>query len=44
MATIAAQLRELRKLVRIPYKIKFVNRVIKESEFEKKVIYVHIWF
>jgi hypothetical protein len=43
MATIAAQLRKLRKLINIPYTIKFVDRKILESEFEEKVIYVHIW-
>jgi len=43
MATIAAQLRKLRKLINIPYTIKFVDHEICESEFEEKVIYVHIW-
>jgi hypothetical protein len=36
MATIAAQLRKLRKLINIPYTIKFVDRKILESEFEEK--------
>jgi len=43
MPTILSQLRKLQKQINIPYAIKFVNREIKEEEFEKKVIYVHIW-
>jgi hypothetical protein len=43
MATIAAQLRKLRKLINIPYTIKFVDHKIDEADFEDKVIYVHIW-
>ena len=43
MATIQAQLRKLKKQIRIPYRIKFVDREILSSEFEEKVIYVHIW-
>lgn len=43
MATISSQLRKLRKLINIPYIIKFVDYEVKEEEFEDKVIYVHIW-
>jgi hypothetical protein len=43
MATIAAQLKELRKLIRIPWKIVYVDREIKPEEFAEKTIYVHIW-
>lgn len=43
MATIAAQLKKLRKLIKIPYIIKYVDRRIEPEEFEDKVIYVHFW-
>ena len=43
MATILSQLRQLRKQINIPYRIKFVDKEVFESEFEEKVIYVHIW-
>ncbi len=43
MPTITSQLRKLQKQINIPYTIIFVDRVIKEEEFEEKVIYVHIW-
>lgn len=43
MSTIAAQLRKLEKKITIPYAIRFVDRVVDVSEFEEKVIYVHIW-
>jgi hypothetical protein len=43
MATIQSQIRELRKKIRIPWRIEFVDRKIEENEFEEKVIYVHIW-
>lgn len=43
MATISSQLRKLRKLINIPYRIEFVDYEVKEEEFEDKVIYVHIW-
>lgn len=37
------QLRKLQKQIKVPYAIQFVDREILESEFQKKVIYVHIW-
>lgn len=43
MPTIAAQLRKLEKKITIPYVIKFVDKVVDVTEFEEKVIYVHIW-
>jgi len=42
MATIAAQLRKLEKKITIPYRIRFVDKLIDPSEFEEKIIYVHI--
>jgi len=43
MPTIASQLQALKKLIKIPYKIVFVDHVVEEKDFEEKVIYVHIW-
>lgn len=43
MATIQAQLRDLRKRIRIPWRIVYVDRKIEPHEFEEKTIYVHIW-
>ena len=43
MPTISAQLKLLRKKIRIPYTIKFVDSEVKYEDFEDKVIYIHIW-
>jgi hypothetical protein len=43
MSKIASQLRELRKKIRIPWRIVYVDREILPAEFEDKTIYVHIW-
>jgi hypothetical protein len=43
MPTISAQLRALKKQINIPYSIKFVDEIIREKDFEEKIIYVHIW-
>lgn len=43
MPTIISQIKELRKLINIPYKIVFVDHEIKPEEFEEKTVYVHIW-
>ena len=43
MATIAAQLKELRKKIKIPWKIVYVDKEIIPEEFQEKTIYVHIW-
>jgi hypothetical protein len=43
MPNILSQIKELRKLIRIPWRIEYVDRVIERHEFEEKTIYVHIW-
>jgi hypothetical protein len=43
MRTIQSQIKELRKKIKIPWKIVYVNREILPEEFEQKTIYVHIW-
>ena len=43
MATIQAQIKELRKKIRIPWRIVYVDREIMPEEFQEKTIYVHIW-
>ena len=42
MATILSQLAKLRRNIYLPFEIRFVEREIKEEEFEENVIYVHI--
>lgn len=43
MPTIQAQIKELRKKIKIPWRIVYVDRVIQPNEFAEKTIYVHIW-
>lgn len=43
MATIASQIKELRKKIKIPWRVIYVDREVMDSEFEEKTIYVHIW-
>ena len=43
MATIQAQIKALRKLINIPYRIVYVDKEVDPEEFEVKTIYVHIW-
>lgn len=43
MAKILTQLKELRKKIRIPWRIIYVSREIMPYEFSEKTIYVHIW-
>ena len=43
MANIASQLSALRKLIKIPWRIVYVDKEIMPEEFEEKTIYVHIW-
>ncbi len=43
MATILAQIKELRKTIKIPWRIVYVDRKIEQNEFADKTIYVHIW-
>lgn len=43
MSKISSQIRELRKKIKIPWRILYVDREIKPTEFAEKTIYVHIW-
>jgi len=43
MGTIASQIKELRKKIRIPWRIVYVDRKIETKEFAEKTVYVHIW-
>ena len=43
MATIQAQIKELRKKINIPWRIVYVDKEIKLEDFAPKTIYVHIW-
>ena len=43
MARIASQLKDLKKQIKIPWRIVYVDRKIDPEEFEDKIIYVHIW-
>jgi hypothetical protein len=43
MATIQSQIKDLRKRIRIPWRIIYVDRKIEAEEFAEKTIYVHIW-
>jgi hypothetical protein len=43
MSRILSQLKELRKQIRIPWRIIYVNKEVMPEEFEKNTIYVHIW-
>lgn len=43
MAKIHTQIKHLRKLINVPWRIVYVHRKIEQSEFEPKTIYVHIW-
>lgn len=43
MATIREQLSTLRKQIKIPYRVEFVNRVVEPVEFVDKVVYIHLW-
>lgn len=43
MSTIQSQIKELRKKIKIPWRIVYVDRRIEISEFLEKTIYVHIW-
>jgi len=42
MQTISSQLKALRKLINIPYQIRYVDDVVLEKDWEDKVIYIHI--
>ena len=43
MPTILSQIKELRKQIKIPWRIQYVDRKIEQDEFADKIIYVHIW-
>lgn len=43
MATILSQIKELRKKIKIPWRVVYVDREILAEEFQEKTIYVHIW-
>lgn len=43
MATILSQIKELRKKIKIPWRIVYVNKEVLPQDFEEKTIYVHIW-
>lgn len=43
MQTVRSQIKDLRKKIRIPWRIVYVDRKIDPSEFLEKTIYVHIW-
>ena len=43
MASISQQIRQLKKLIVVPYQVKFVSEYVKKEDFEDKTIYIHIW-
>jgi len=43
MSKIRSQINELRKQIKIPWRMVYVDREIKPEEFKQKTIYVHIW-
>jgi hypothetical protein len=43
MPTISAQIKELRKKIKIPWRIIYVDKEIDPADFAEKTIYVHIW-
>lgn len=43
MSKIAAEIRSLRKKIKIPWRIVYVDRIVEKEDFEPKTIYVHIW-
>lgn len=42
MSTIHSQLSKLRKLINLPWEIRFVDKEVYKDEFEENVIYIHI--
>ena len=42
-AKIQTQLNALRKLIKIPWRIVYVDKEILPEDFAEKTIYVHIW-
>lgn len=43
MARLSSQIRDLRKQIKIPWRIVYVDHEIKPEEYEEKTIYIHIW-
>jgi hypothetical protein len=43
MATIQSQINALKKIIKIPWRIVYVDHEVKQEDFEPKTIYVHIW-
>lgn len=43
MATILSQIKDLRKKIKIPWRIVYVDREVPRNEWAEKTIYVHIW-
>lgn len=43
MKTILAQIKELRKVIKVPWRVVYVDHEILKEEFQEKTIYVHIW-
>lgn len=43
MSTIRAQLKQLRKQIKIPYVVRFVDEYIPKAQQAEQVIYIHIW-
>lgn len=43
MAKISDQLRQLKKQIKIPWKVKYIDYEIDEKDFEPYTIYIHIW-
>ena len=43
MPTIQAQIKELRKKIKVPWRIVYVDHEVLREDFEEKTIYVHIW-
>jgi len=43
MSKIRSQIKELRKLIKIPWRIVYVKEEVAPSDFAPKTIYVHIW-
>lgn len=41
--TILSQIKELRKKIKIPWRIVYVDKEVLSTEYEEKTIYVHIW-
>lgn len=42
MSSIAAQLKELRKVIRPPFKIIYVNEIVLEKDWKPNTIYIQI--